>query len=597
MAIRLLSEFEHIRQRPGNYIGSTETPTHLLYELIDNAADECITNNSNFLAVILDYDTNTYSVVDKGRGIPIKSKEFKEELPILICTKLFTGGKFDNDMYQHRSGLHGEGLVIVNALSTKFEIITANKKKHRQYLFENGQLVSCEDSDPKNYSTKVTFSPDPNFFSETRIEKDIIVERLQSILAYDGNNIEINLITVEDGKPTLERINNNLVENFLSECTEHITVDITGKKDSMRLYIGYNDQSRSRKFQGVVNTLNVSAGAHQRLIEQHIRDYLYDRAQKSKMHVNKEDVLYGARIMVVMKLTNPSFSGQTKFALEMKEEDLEHIISESSIQKLLSNNADFVSRWLDIAQNYRTEIDSKRQMKTRKTRNVVLVEGLKDCLSNDTESRELFLLEGESAGGTLLNARDKNIHALLPLRGKIKNVYRSDRMAITQNKILMNIFTAINVRPFSDNIDGLRYGKICVLADADEDGKHIAMLLLSLFDKCAPKIIEEGRLYVVEAPLFGTYVKKTFYPLYTPEDVERFRKKGNEIFRFKGLGEMQPNELASSALNVSTRRLIQVQPKEDGQESVFDVWKNRTQLVSDYLFVRGGSSDAEASED
>jgi len=597
MAIRLLTEFEHIRQRPGNYIGSTETPTHLLYELIDNAADECITNNSNFLAVILDYDTNTYSVVDKGRGIPIRSKDFKEELPILICTKLFTGGKFDNDLYQHRSGLHGEGLVIVNALSTSFEIITKNKNKHRQYTFKNANLVVCEDIEQKNYSTKVSFTPDPQFFTTTHIDKDIIIERLQSILAYDGTDIEINLIVIKNGKPSLTRIRNTLVETFLEDCTEHICTDIEGKKDTIRLYIGYNDQSRSRKFLGVVNTLNVSAGVHQRLIEQYVRDYLYDRAQKAKMHVNKEDVLYGARIMAIMKITNPSFSGQTKFALEMKEEDLIHIINETTIQKLLINNAEFVNRWLELAQNYRTEIDSKRQMKTRKTRNVVLVEGLKDCLSNDVEEREIFLLEGESAGGTLLNARNKNIHAILPLRGKIKNVLRGDRTAITQNKVLMNIFTAINVRPFSDNIDGLRYGKICVLADADEDGKHIAMLLLSLFDRCAPQIIEDGRLYVVEAPLFGTYVQKTFYPLYTPEDVERFRKKGNEIFRFKGLGEMQPNELASSALNIETRRLIQVQPKDVNQESIFDVWRNRTQLVSDYLFVKGGMVDAEATED
>ena len=463
MAIRALSEFEHIRLCPGNYIGGTETPTHLLYELIDNSADECITGNSKFLAVIMNYDDNKYTVVDKGRGIPLKSKEFKEDAPVIIATKLFTGGKFDNDLYQHRSGLHGEGLVIVNALSTAFEIITKNKDKHRQYTF-NGQNVEIKDIEQKKYSTSVSFSPDPTYFDTVVIDKNVIEARLKSILVYNKEkDIEMILIIVKDDKITKIEIKDTIVQEFESDCDKFINTQISSKKDELSLYVGCSSENKTKKFKGIINTLNVDMGTHQKMIENILREYLYEKAVKNKMHVNKEDVFIGGRILAIMKITNPAFAGQTKYALNMKESTIDHIINKNSIIKFLDANTDFVDYWLNIAQSYRIEIDSKKQTKTRKSRNIIIVDDLKDCLSNDLEERELFLLEGQSAGGTLQLARDINIHAILPLRGKVLNVLNVDKKKVFNSKAIMNIFTAMNVKPFSEDLSGLRYGKTIIL--------------------------------------------------------------------------------------------------------------------------------------
>jgi len=584
MAIRALTEFEHIRLCPGNYIGNTETPTHLLYELIDNAADECLTGNSDFLAVILNYDELQYTVIDKGRGIPLTSKHFDEPVPIAISTKLFTGGKFDNDLYQHRSGLHGEGLVIVNALSTSFEIITKNKNKHIQYLFD-GLDVKTNNLEKKKYSTSVSFSPNEEYFETVIIDRDIIETRLKSILVYNKEkDIEMLLIVVKDNQIETIHIENTIIEDFNKDCQSTIFTHITNKNDEMSFYIGYTTENRSKKFRGIINTLNVDMGTHQRLVETILRDYLYDKAVKNKLHVNREDVFIGGRFLVIMKVMNPSFSGQTKYALNMKTSSLEHIINEKSIIKFLDENEEFVNDWLSLAEKYRIELDSRRQTKTRKSRNVVIVDDLKDCTSQDVEERELFLLEGQSAGGTLQLARDINIHAILPLRGKVLNVLNVDKKRVFNSKSLMNIFTAMNVKPFSDDISELRYGKVIILCDADPDGKHIASLLLSMFTYCLPKLITEGRLYVIETPLFGCYLKKKFIPIYTDEELEEAKTKNLTIYRYKGLGEMQPEELAECAINKKKRKIIQVL-EEPTDLTVEDVWKNRSSLIDEYFNV------------
>lgn len=464
MAIRGLSEFEHIQLCPGNYMGSTENPTHLLYELIDNSADECLTGNSNFLAVIMDLDNNKYTVVDKGRGIPIKSPDFKEDAPIVIATKLFTGGKFDNDLYQHRSGLHGEGLVIVNALSTSFEIITKNGNQHRHYIF-NGTDVTKKDVDKKQFSTSVSFAPNEKHFETVFIDPELIENRLKSILVYDNEDkIEMLLIVMKDNNVISKKITNTIVKEFETECSKYLTTTIQNKKDELRLYVGYtNEGSKYKKFKGVINTLNVDQGTHQKMIETIVKDYLYEKAVKAKLHVNKEDVLIGGRLMAILKITNPAFAGQTKYSLNMRESDIEHIINKNSIIKFLENDQTFVMNWLALAQEYRIELDTKKQTKTRKSRNVVMVEDLKDCTSANVDERELFLLEGQSAGGTLQLARDINIHALLPLRGKVLNVLNADKKKILNSKTLMNIFTAINVKPFTTDLSGLRYGKVNIM--------------------------------------------------------------------------------------------------------------------------------------
>jgi len=415
----------------------------------------------------------------------------------------------------------------------------------------------------------------------------------------------MKLIVVDQGEKHLIDVKDDIVNNFEKSCSHFISTEVynyatitvddkqvkTKHKDSLRLYVGFNDGVTNRRFDGVVNTLNVHQGTHQRLIEMYVKNYLFLKAERSKMHILKDDVLIGARFLAVLKLTDPQFSGQTKYALDMSTSKIEHIINQKTIDRCLDNNQEFVREWLDYAQMHRIKLDSKRKMNgKRKSRNIVVVDGLKDCTSDNVDERELFILEGQSAGGTLQQARDVKKHAVLPLRGKILNVLNSQPGKIMDNKVIMNIFTSLNVRPFSsgeESLNNLRYGKVIIMCDADYDGLHIAALLLSMFDKCAPKLIDEGRLYVAETPLYGCYVKKKFIPIYDEEMLQEMRDNNAVIYRYKGLGEMEPKELATCVLNDNTRRLINVErpSKDDEQLTLQDIWKNKQTIISDYLEV------------
>lgn len=588
MSIRVLDEFEHIRSRPGMYIGSTETPLHLLYELVDNAADECLNGYSKFMAVIMDLDQHIYSVTDQGRGIPTKAPNIDGEVPVVLATKLFSGGKFDNQLYAHRSGLHGVGLVAVNALSSEFIITTKDKKHHKRYTF-HGKDVVMEKIEECKYSTLVSFQPDSTFFDTIDIDKDIIYNRLKSILVYDSS-LDIFLIVTHKGQTTTTKIVNDIVDTFKNECTMCTEVSVKAnkeKKDDLDLWVGFDSEVKTKKFQGIINTLVVNQGTHQVMIESAIKEYLFNKAQKLKMHVNRDDVILGCRVLAIMKLTDPAFSGQTKMGLDMKVADLEHIIVKEQIWKSLDAVPELTKNWLECAQAYRIAQDSKKNSNgNKKAKSLVMVHGLRDCVSLDVSERELFILEGESAGGTLLQARDVNKHAVLPLRGKITNVLNaSTDKILNKDKTLASIFQAINVKMFNDDLSNIRYSKIVIMADADNDGKHIAALLLIMFDKLCPKLYEEGYVYVADTPLFGCWEGKKFVPIYTMEELEEWRDKKATIKRYKGLGEMMPDELYASAIAEDTRKLIQIYKPADAETTVADIYNNKARLIEEYLQV------------
>jgi DNA gyrase subunit B len=291
------------------------------------------------------------------------------------------------------------------------------------------------------------------------------------------------------------------------------------------------------------------------------------------------------RILCIAKITDPAFSGQTKYALDMKESDLEGLISSNQIIKELEKNQEFVTQWLEYAEDYRIDLDSKKKMKNKKTKKNVMVEGLRECTSNNIEERELFILEGESAGGTLLQCRDTTIHAILPLTGKILNVQKASKERFFDNKPVMKIFQAIGIRPFNNDIKDLRYGKIIINCDSDPDGGHIATLLLSLFDYAAPKIIEEGRLFVAETPLFGCYIKNKFTPIFDDDTLKKYKERGYHIYRYKGLGEMQPAELQSCVLDKKSRKLIKVLPNSDSKITVDQILNDKKAIIADYFKI------------
>lgn len=587
MAIVKLEDFEHIRLRPGMYVGTTETPINLLFELIDNSADECLIGASNYLCIILDYDSHKYTVLDKGRGIPLKAKNFKEDAPVIIATKLFSGGKFDNELYKYRSGLHGVGLVAVNALSSEMEIITIkDNNTHRRYIF-HGQNVAVEDMPSQQFSTLVSFMPDPAYFDSIDIDKDIIIDRLKSImLCCNNDKLKIQLVIRKNNKTDVIDIQNTLLDEFKSNCTEFIEISNTHNGEEFTLYLGYKDDDRSKDIISIVNTLPIYDGTHIKMLQKIIKDYMYDKAQKNKYHIRKEDVLVRMHALCILKISNPSFSGQSKYALNNKQDSLKNLISETKITKTLDKYPDFVTNWLKSVEEYRIDLDKTRKVKKNGKGSTVVVEGLRDCTSPNIEERELFILEGESAGGTLLQCRDATKHAVLPLTGKILNVNKASKNKFFNNKVIMRLFQAMGVTPFTDDISQLRYDKIILLSDADPDGEHITVLLLSLFDYAAPSIIKNGKLYVAVTPLFGCYINKKFVPIFDEETLKKYKDKGIHIYRYKGLGEMQPDELKACALDPSTRKLIQILSSQ-GKLTIDKILKDKKALVKTYFNVGG----------
>lgn len=592
MAIKQLTEFQHMQSKPEMYIGQTQSPIHLLYEIIDNAADESINGKADVIKVVLDYDKFSYSVEDNGRGIPIESPNIEQECPIVIATTLYSGGKFDNELYSYHSGLHGVGLAVINALSEQMTIIVRkNKKFHRKYDFYNSesQDITPVDIDRCNFSTKVSFIPSSKYFDTLAIDREEIVNRLKGILISSEKPIKIFLETVKNREVEIVEIYNDLIEEFETNLDDFFECSITGKRtaedtvieDRMKLYIGYSTKVKHSKFSSVINTLPISEGKHKKFVENALKNFMYERAQKLKKHVEKEDMLLGSNIFAILSLSDPAFSGQMKNALEGKNERYDHLFSIDSLYKIFNKNLHFFDDWIEYCESYRIKMDSERKLKAKRTKSTVSVEDLKDCTSKNIEERELYLLEGQSAGGTLLQARDPKIHAILPLRGKILNVLNANFSRIVESKALAGIFNTLGIKPNFEDIENLRYGKIIIMCDGDPDGLHLSALLISFFDKYAKSAIKCGKLYVAKMPLFGCTIKKKFIPIFNEEDLAKYRDMGAYIHRYKGLGEMDPEELATCAFNETTRHLIRV---DTSSESIAEVWENKLDIVKNYLF-------------
>lgn len=593
MAIKQLTEFQHMQSKPEMYIGSTQTPIHLLYELIDNAADECINGKANKIIVTLNYDKFQYGVADNGRGIAISSPNIEGECPIVIATTLYSGGKFDNDLYSYHSGLHGVGLAVVNALSDEMTIIVKkDKDHHRRYDFFNSsnQDIHPTDIEKCGFSTKVMFKPSAKYFDTCEIERDIIVNRLKGILASSDKALEIKLEIIKDKKHQFVEIKNDIIQNYMNSC-KCFECELTGSRedsdgkkilDKIAIYIGFSTESKTSKFFSIVNTLPIIDGNHKRFIESTLKEFIFEYAEKMKRHIQKEDALLGSNILAITSLSDPAFTGQTKQSLAGKIGKYSHIFVKEKLITALKGREGFFNEWIDYSENFRMNLDSKTKLKVKKTNSRVAVEDLKDCTSPKVSERELYLLEGRSAGGTLLQARDVKIHAILPLRGKILNVLNADFSKILNSKTLACIFNSIGIKPNVEDVSSIRYGKIIIMCDADADGYHISALLLSFFNKFCSKLIEEGRLFVARMPLFGCVINKKFIPIYTEEDHQKYLKMKNVVIhRYKGLGEMDPEELAPCAFDTSTRKLIQVTKAPDG--SIDEIWNNKEEIVKDYV--------------
>jgi len=573
--IKILKELEPIRMRPGMFIGSTHDATHLLKEAIDNAMDELINGYASKIGVFINTKESIYTVVDIGRGIPLGDVD-GIPAPIAIATRLFSGGKFDKNSYKISSGLHGVGLVAVNALSDFMEMDIYKEVnsviQHGYYKFENGML-SYEKNEKfdgeKPYSTRITFKPSSKYFERISVDLESTRQRLSIGSMFTDKEI---VYAIDDKKDIIkEKIDTYFLSNIAKEpLFDPIFLEHQNKNEKISMIFSYEKENQPNKIFASVNLLPVNSGSHITQIQNTFIN-VFDKYRK-QYHFNKSDSLIGLKCYFNIFLEQTSYTSQTKDSLSVSKKILSNIINDSLVNKIdkILNDKKLIKKLAEKFDYYRLHLKSKNiKNMVSSNKNVRGITDknskLKDCQL--FENSELIIIEGDSAGGTCIKARNPKIHAVLPLKGKILNVAnKKDFSSIIKNKEIQDIIKSIGVgvksKTTKDNINNIRYEKIILTPDADPDGKHIATLLLILFSIVMPEVINAGKLYLADMPLYGVQTKNKFYPAWTTEELTKLQEihPNGRSLRFKGLGEYQPNQLKQSLFDKETRRLYQIKP-------------------------------------
>jgi len=584
--IEVLKGIEPVQKRPGMYTDTTN-PNHLVQELIDNSVDEAISGYCNEI-IITFHDNNKISVEDNGRGMPVDPHP-KHKVPgaEVIMTNLHSGAKFSEKNYKYSGGLHGVGVSVVNALSESLNlnIIRDGDNKEYSMMFVNGtisrKLTSKKKNTNKKHGTLVSFKANPKYFDNIELNiKDILsVIKAKSILQ---PMLKLKVIDEKYGIGKVEFFHDGNLQDYLIEATsnEYIPKETYHGKIDLDDYamewstIWLSDTSEPLQ-ESYVNLIPTALGgthvnSFRSAMIDSMRDFCNSRNLLPKnLKLSPEDIWKNASFIISFKMSNPQFSGQTKGKLQSNN------ISSSLTSKL----KDKFEIWLNkhpetgdliaaiAIKNAQNRVaSSSLESKKNTNRSILLPSRLSDCTLKDINVTELFLVEGDSAGGSAKQARDRSCQAILPLRGKILNTWELSSEKIIESKEVKDIATSIGVNPGSDDLSKLRYGKICVLADADSDGLHIATLLTALFYKHFRPLVELGHIYIAKPPLFRIDYKKTTYYVVDNKEKESLLKKlkindesnGVSITRFKGLGEMNPAQLRDTTLSKKTRKLIEL---------------------------------------
>ncbi|KFJ42935.1 DNA topoisomerase IV subunit B [Francisella philomiragia] len=582
-SIEVLTGLDPVKKRPGMYT-NTENPNHLIQEIVDNSVDEVLAGYASKINITL-YDDNSIEVADDGRGMPVDiHPEHKMSGIELIMTKLHSGGKFSNKNYTHSGGLHGVGVSVVNALSSKLEAEIKRDGNVYQITFEDGlktkDLEIIDSVGKKNTGTKIRFWPNKKYFDDIKVN----VKALKNLL--EAKAILCKALTIKySNEIKKERISWHFetgLKGYLDHKLEAETlplepfmIDSFSNGDSYldAVFCWCEDPLESIKNSYVNLIPTPQDGTHVTGLKNGVYEAIKTYIEKNSLGIKNvkitaNDSFAKLNYVISVKITNPQFAGQTKEKLSNK--DVTSFVT-TAVKDLLTiwlnQNPDEARQIIEninsIAQK-RINADKKTTRKRIMNTSIRLPGKLTDCISSDVNSTELFIVEGDSAGGSAKQARDKNFQAVLPLKGKILNSWELDADTIMNSQEVHNIATAIGVDPDSDDISGLRYNKICILADADSDGLHIATLLCAMFLKHFRKLIEYGHIYIAQPPLFRIDIgKNTFYALDENEKekilAENTKLTGKiNIMRFKGLGEMNPIQLRESAMDVSSRRLLQL---------------------------------------
>ena len=620
-SIEVLTGLDPVKKRPGMYT-NTENPNHLIQEIIDNSVDEVLAGHASNIAINL-YNDNSIEVIDNGRGMPVDiHPEHKISGIELIMTKLHSGGKFNNKNYTHSGGLHGVGISVVNALSTRLEAEIKRDGNIHSIVFENGfktkELEVIGTVGKKNTGTKVRFWPDKKYFDEIKINLKALKNLLEAkaILCKDLTIKYSNESKKENQTWHFNAGLKGYLEHKLEAETlpaEPFFIDNFSNGESfLDAVFCWCDAPLEHIKNSYVNLIPTPQdGTHVTGLKNGVYDAIKTYIEKNSLalkniKVTANDSFAQLNYVISVKITNPQFAGQTKEKLSNK--DVTAFVA-TSIRDLLTiwlnQNPDEAREIIEninkVAQK-RVNADKKTARKRIMNTTIRLPGKLTDCISSDVASTELFIVEGDYAGGSAKQARDKNFQAVMPLKGKILNSWELDADTIMNSQEVHNIATAIGVDPDSDDISGLRYSKICVLADADSDGLHIATLLCAMFLKHFRKLIENGHIYIAQPPLFRIDIgKSTFYALdeYERDNIlkENSKLTGKvNIMRFKGLGEMNPPQLRESAMDVSSRRLLQLTLSNvENDDEMLDrlLAKKRSKDRRDWLEVHGDKADIE----
>lgn len=582
--IEVLSGLEPVRRRPGMYT-DTSRPNHLAHEVIDNSVDEALAGHCKKIEVTVHLD-GSIEVVDDGRGMPVDLHP-KEKIPgvELILTRLHAGGKFNKDNYQYSGGLHGVGVSVVNALSKNLEVWIRREGHEHSLSFaggrKQGELEVVGKVGQANTGTTLRFWPDPQYFDSAVISISKLQHALKAkAVLCPGLTVKLKL---EKTGEEVEWCYAEGLEQYLTEAigeTSHLpelpfSGSVTGEHEAVDWALVWMTGEGNNVSESYVNLVPTpQGGTHvnglRTGLANAIREFCDFRNLLPRgLALAPEDVWDDVAFVLSVKLENPQFSGQTK----------ERLSSRESAAYVTGIIKDSFSLWLnqhpesgDLIAQLAIERAQKRIKSAKKVVRKKIVSGpslpgkLADCTSQEPELCELFLVEGDSAGGSAKQARDRMSQAIMPLRGKILNTWEVDTAEILASQEVHDISIAIGVDPSKCNLDDLRYHKICILADADSDGLHIATLLCALFLRHFRELVMRGHVYVAMPPLFRIDVgKQVYYALDDDERrailerVEKEKQKGKiTVTRFKGLGEMNPQQLRETTMHRDTRRLVQL---------------------------------------
>jgi DNA topoisomerase IV, B subunit len=589
--ITVLKDLEPVQLRPGMYTDTTR-PNHLAQEVIDNSVDEALAGFATKIEVILHKD-QSIEVTDNGRGMPVDIHPVEKVSGVeVIMSKLHAGGKFSNKNYTFSGGLHGVGISVVNALSERVDVTVKRNGEVYKIAFENGQKVEdltvIGTCGRRTTGTTVHFKPNPKYFDSEKFS----VSRLRHLLRAKAvlcSGLEIKFIDkVNDTEDTWlyqDGLNDYLMEavNGLVILPEQPFIgEFKGEKEAVSWALLWLPEGGELIGESYVNLIPTAlGGTHVNGLRQGLLDAMREFCEFRNLlprgvKLTADDLWDRCAYVLSLKMQDPQFAGQTK----------ERLSSRQSAVFIGGVVKDAFSLWLN--QNVQTAelladmAISSAQRRLRAAKKVVrkkLVSGpalpgkLADCSSQDLNLTELFLVEGDSAGGSAKQAREREYQAILPLRGKILNTWEVSPEQVLASQEVHDIAVALGIDPDNDDLSQLRYGKVCILADADSDGLHIATLLCALFLRHFPKLVEQGHVYVAMPPLYRIDLgKDVFYALDESEKeaiLDRLKgKKGKpNVQRFKGLGEMNPMQLRETTMDPNTRRLVQLTFEAQGEES------------------------------